>query len=96
MISICSAYAVVYVPIEFAKYPGYETDFSWPSYAYIGKSKYKSSADELKDYWTTFKDTFSRSYKEILAADIVERVVPVPVPGKICFFSLSKLLFSIV
>lgn len=106
LISICSAYPV-YVPIEFKKYPGpiefekypgpiefekypgYEFGYSWPVYKSI--TKYASSADELKDYWFTFKDQFERSYKEITKPFIVERAVPIPVPGKInSEFSLSN------
>lgn len=79
LISICTAYPV-YVPIEFANYPGYEYGYSWPVYKSI--TKYDSSADEFKDYWLTFKSEFERSYKEITKPYIVERPVPIPVPGK--------------
>lgn len=79
-ISIWSVYSV-YVPIEYGKYP---YPYPYPGYVYVGKCKYKSTVDELKDYWITFKDTFSRSYKEILESEkiIVERPVPIAVPGK--------------
>lgn len=78
LISFCSAYPV-YVPIQFDKYPGYEFGYSWPVYKSI--TKYDSSAAELKDYWLTFKAEFDRSYKEITKPFIVERAVPIPVPG---------------
>lgn len=70
----------MYVPIEFDKYPGYAYGYSWPVYKSI--TKYDSTAEEFKDYWLTFKDEFERSYKEITKPYIVERAVPIPVPGK--------------
>lgn len=68
------------MPVEFDQYPGYEYGYSYPVFKSI--TKYDSSAEELKDYWLTFKAEFERSYKEITKPYIVERAVPIPVPGK--------------
>lgn len=50
-------------------------------YKYDHLAKKESFFDELKDYWKVFVETFKSSYKEITKPYIVERPVPVPVPG---------------
>ncbi|XP_031635185.1 uncharacterized protein LOC116348346 [Contarinia nasturtii] len=77
MVSICQAYPY-YEPIEYDGFPVKEYDYGWP--VYKSKGYYKSIGAELKDYWNTFKETFSIKYKELNAPYIVEKKVPVAVP----------------
>lgn len=82
MITICSADVVYHKPIDVYDY-GYPAPpfYYGPLKYYDAALKKKSFTDELKEYFKIFVETFSKSYKEINAPYVVERPVPVAVPG---------------
>lgn len=113
LISMCAADIIYHKPIDviedgypvFSKYPPYSPYGPYKHYygpykhdlEYDALWKKKSFGDELKEYWNVFVDSFKSSYKEITKPYIVERPVPVPVPGKTIhnFIFYIQFLFSI-
>lgn len=113
LISMCAADIIYHKPIDviedgypvFSKYPPYSPYGPYKHYygpykhdlEYDALYKKKSFGDELKEYWNVFVDSFKSSYKEITKPYIVERPVPVPVPGKTIhnFIFYIQFLFSI-
>lgn len=57
------------------EYPYFRYAEPWPVYP-------EKDGDTLIDYWNTFKEIFLQSYDDLKKPYVVEKPIPVPVPGK--------------
>ena len=81
---VCSMLLVCQVQYIRA-YERYPYEYYYPENDFI-EQPVESDGNGLADYWKVFKETFQKSYKDLNKPYVIEREVPVYVPGMNCCF----------
>lgn len=68
-------------------YERYRYEYFHPEYDFIEEEPPANDGNKLSDYWNVFRETFQKSYKDLNKPYVIEREVPVYVPGTQCFQS---------
>lgn len=71
----------------YERYPYYEQHYhDYKEYDYIDEIRPNDNdGNTLADYWKVFKETFQKSYADLNKPYVIERYVPVYVPGRTAF-----------
>lgn len=63
-------------------YREYHYEYYYPEHDYyIPTEEESSGGNSLADYWKVFKETFQKSYKDLNKPYVIERKVPIYIPG---------------